>query len=596
MSPLIKILPDTLINQIAAGEVVERPAAVVKELLENAVDAGADRILVEVLQAGRQQIRITDNGRGMTREDLLLAVRRHATSKIDQFSDLYALKTMGFRGEALPSIGAVSRLSLTSVPRGAASGWRLDIEGGTQSGIRETAGAAGTVVEVDDLFNNTPARQAFLKSPRTEWQQVQLAFERVALGFPEIELALFHNGKEVLRLFPDPGMALRLKDLWGGERARDLIPVEGEELNIRITGFIAPPHLHANTTRYLAFIVNRRWVRSPLLYPLLLRAYEGLLAPGRFPVACLRLDVPPELVDVNIHPTKQEVRFSQGEWIGRVVATALAQALKDNASPGVPASFRHSKPGPGLFNEPARSPWEPTVPYAGTLREISPGAAFSGQWPAEETSVPAGPESRAIVETAGGGPFSRLTLIGQIEQAYILAWSGEGLVVLDQHAAHERILFEKFLNRRRRENSPSQMLLLPILLELPPLAQESTKEMVGTLRSLGVEIAPAGGRSFWLKATPPELNPEQAAQAVLETAETLAAGRASGRPDENILTIIKSLACHGAIRAGQALGLEEMRSLLFQLDQTENPSHCPHGRPLWFLLSMDEIEKRFKRK
>ncbi|MBI5583467.1 MAG: DNA mismatch repair endonuclease MutL, partial [Deltaproteobacteria bacterium] len=408
----IKILPDTLINQIAAGEVVERPASVVKELLENAVDAGAERITVEVLQAGREQIRITDNGRGMTREDLLLAVRRHATSKIERFGDLYALKTMGFRGEALPSIGAVSRLSLTSVLRGAVSGWRLDIRGGEQTGIREVAGTPGTVVEVADLFYNTPARQAFLKSPRAEWHQVQLAFERVALGFPEIELALFHNGKAVLRLFPDPGMDTRLKDLWGGERTIDLIPVEGEELNIRVSGFIAPPHRHANTTRYLSFIVNRRWVRSPLLYPLLLRSYEGLLAPGRFPVAFLRLDVSPELLDVNIHPTKQEVRFSQGEWVGRVVAGALSRALKGNAVPADPLFFSRPKPGPASFTGSSRLLMEPSVPYGRTFRETFPAEALPEQGPEEKAWIPPESGSTVPVEPGSGGPFSRLVLIG----------------------------------------------------------------------------------------------------------------------------------------------------------------------------------------
>lgn len=590
MPPLIKILPDTLINQIAAGEVVERPASVVKELLENAVDAGADRISVEVFQAGREQIRITDNGRGMIREDLLLAIRRHATSKIDRFSDLYALKTMGFRGEALPSIGAVSRLSLTSIPRGAASGWRLDIAGGRQTGIREVAGTAGTVVEVDDLFYNTPARQAFLKSPRAEWTQVQLACERVALGYPEIELALVHNGKAVLQLFPDPGRTVRLKDLWGGERTAELIPVEGEESNIRVSGFIAPPHRHANTTRYLSFIVNRRWVRSPLLYPLLLRAYAGLLAPGRFPIACLWLEVPPELVDVNIHPTKQEVRFSQGEWVGRVASAALSRALKGSAAPAVPQAFGRGPASPAPFREAPRFLWEPAPSSAGTLRETFPAETL-GEKTGEE-----GAGSAAPAEPGGGGPFSRLALIGQVRLTYVLAWSEEGLVLLDQHAAHERILYEKFLNRRDQEKAPAQMLLLPVLLELPPLPEEAAEELVEALRSLGVELARAGGRSFWLKSTPPELTPDQAVQAVQETAEALASGPSAGHPEENIRSLIRTMACHGAIRAGQALGMGEMRALLRQLDQTENPSHCPHGRPLWFLLSLDEIEKRFKRK
>jgi DNA mismatch repair protein MutL len=369
-----------------------------------------------------------------------------------------------------------------------------------------------------------------------------------------------------------------------------LIPVEGEELNIRISGFIAPPHRHANTTRYLSFFVNRRWVRSPLLYPLLLRAYAGLLAPGRFPIACLWLEVSPELVDVNIHPTKQEVRFSQGEWVGRVASAALSRALKGSAAPAVPPAFGRGPASPAPFREAPRLLWEPAPSSAGTLRETFPAETF-GEKMAEEgagSAAPAGPGS--------GGPFSRLALIGQVRQTYVLAWSEEGLVLLDQHAAHERILYEKFLNRREQEKAPSQMLLLPVLLELPPLPEESAEELVEALRSLGVELARAGGLSFWLKSTPPELTPDQAVQAVQETAESLTSGSAAGHPEENIRSLIRTMACHGAIRAGQALGMEEMRALLRQLDQTENPSHCPHGRPLWFLLSLDEIEKRFKRK
>ncbi len=354
MSGLIQILPESLINQIAAGEVVERPASVVKELLENSVDAGASDIQVDILQSGKSSIRVTDNGRGMTREDLVLAIERHATSKIREYADLIALKSMGFRGEALPSIAAVSRMTILSTPKEGVSGHRLEIWGGKKISLEEVGGASGTTVEVLDLFYNTPARMAFLKSPRVEWNQIQMAFERVALGFPPLRFELTHNGKKIFQLFPAQELILRLQDLWGSEKIKELIPVDLTEDRIRIYGFISPPHYHQNTSRNMAFIVNQRWVRSPLLYPLILRSYAGMIPSGRFPTAVLWMEVPPELIDVNIHPFKQEVRFSQTTWIQTLVGKAIGQALKSY----VP------KPG-GMEKEFSSTRWTPgpTQPF-----------------------------------------------------------------------------------------------------------------------------------------------------------------------------------------------------------------------------------------
>src|SRR4030042_6888827 len=291
MGGLIQILSESLINQIAAGEVVERPASVVKELLENSVDAGAFDIQVDIHQAGKTSIRVADNGRGMNKDDLLLAIERHATSKIREYADLSALKSMGFRGEALPSIAAVSRMSIISIPSGEGSGHRLEIWGGKKIGLEEVAGTSGTTVEVLDLFYNTPARMAFLKSPRVEWNQIQTALERVALGFPLLRFELSHNGKKVLQLFPAQDLNLRLQDLWGPERIKELIPGDLAEDRIRIDGFISRPHHHQNSSRNIAFIINQRWVRSPLLYPLILRAYAGMIPSGRFPTAVLWMEV-----------------------------------------------------------------------------------------------------------------------------------------------------------------------------------------------------------------------------------------------------------------------------------------------------------------
>jgi DNA mismatch repair protein MutL len=595
MENKIKILSEMLINQIAAGEVVERPASVVKELLENAVDAGATEIRVEIQEAGTSQILVTDNGQGMTLEDLSLSIERHATSKIKGLNDLYGLRTMGFRGEALPSIAAVSRLSIRSIPRGADSGHRLEIWGGEKKGLVEIAGIAGTTVEVNDLFYHTPARLAFLKSLRAEWGRIHSAFERVALGFPEIQMTLLHNGKKVIHLLPTKQRAFRLEELWGKERTSGLIGAEGEEFKIRVQGFISPPQVHLNTGRYVALIVNRRWVRSPLIYPLLFRSYQGLLPQGRFPLAALWMEVPPELVDVNIHPAKQEVRFSHEEWVLEGIRKALGRALKNLTPPEV-----NSRPA---YLAPFREAASEELPI---LREpqaalVSP-AAFSASRPGQGSRPEADRASEAAPNLSRRpvdgetGPFSGLFLLGQVYRSYLLAVGESGLLVVDQHAAHERVLYEKLLQGRRRDRVVSQLLLTPLVLELAPADPETVESLESGLRALGFDWVPGKAPSYRITAIPQELSPAQAAEAVQEIFEIVTSGRETTDHPDQAERLLKTLACHGAIKAGQSLTEAEMRSLLGELDRTEQPSHCPHGRPLWFLLSLDEIERRLKRK
>ena len=603
MSGLIQILPESLINQIAAGEVVERPASVVKELLENSVDAGASDIQVDIIQAGRSSIRVTDNGRGMTKDDLLLAIERHATSKIREYSDLIALQSMGFRGEALPSIASVSRMTILSTFQGEVSGHRLSVWGGRKMGLEEVGGTSGTTVEVLDLFYNTPARMAFLKTPRVEWNQLQTAFERVALGFPSLRFDLTHNGKKILQLFPAQDLNLRLQELWGSEKTKDLIPLELSEDRIRIFGFISPPHTHQNTSRNIAFIVNQRWVRSPLLYPLIVRSYAGMIPSGRFPSAAIWLEVPPELIDVNVHPSKQEVRFSQTTWIQSLVGKAISQALKSY----VPKPGRMEK---DFFSE----GWTtgPSQPFLFKESDIpsflSPSIQEEGPVP---LGFPAGPKApyldqatpltidrpldeEQVVNRAGG--FSGLTLMGQIHGTYLVALMNSGLVLIDQHAAHERILYEGYLNQWQAGGVSAQYLIIPILVELPPgwgIDMESIQQEISTF---GFEITPAGGNSLWIKSIPAGMSSRQGEETLKEILEELKTGNLSITSVEFSRSLLKLLACHSAIRAGQVLGLEEMKALLVQLDQTESPSHCPHGRPLWILFPWEEIEKRFKRR
>lgn len=603
MNKKIHLLPETLINQIAAGEVVERPASVVKELLENAVDAGATDIQVAIVQAGSSSIRVSDNGRGMIKEDLILAIERHATSKIHDYADLMSLHSMGFRGEALPSIAAVSRMTITSIPQGEVIGHRLEIWGGKKIGLQETGGPAGTTVEVVDLFYNTPARMAFLKSPRVEWSQIQMAFERVALGFPALRFDLIHNGKKVFQLFPAQDLTLRLKDLWGSERCRELIPVDLAEDRIRVNGFVSLPHLQQNSPRNIAFVVNQRWVRSPLLYPLVLRTYAGMIPSGRFPSAILWLDVPPELIDVNIHPFKQEVRFSQTGWIQNLVGKALGQALKsqvprpmemgrDVFSP--PWTSRGGQPF--LFKE---SPFTefiiPSSQGKGQGSEVGPlvDPFFPGEQgsPSGATESPLG---ESLIDPPAG--FSGQTIISQLQGTYLLGVMKEGVLLIDQHAAHERILYERYLSQWRVGGVSSQYLIVPILIELPPGWTVDFEVIKSEVLVLGFEVVPAGGNSLWIKSMPVGLSSEQAEKAFLEILEQIRGGGGALDQDTFFKSLLRLLACHSAIRAGQHLSAEEIKALLTQLDQTESPSHCPHGRPLWIVVTWEEIEKRFKRR
>lgn len=603
MNNIIKLLPESLINQIAAGEVVERPASVVKELLENSVDAGATDIQVDILEAGKSSIRVSDNGRGMSREDLLLAVERHATSKIREYADLMTLKSMGFRGEALPSIAAVSRMTIHSIPQGYGTGTKLEIFGGHKSAPQEVGGIAGTVIDVQDLFYNTPARMAFLKTPRVEWQQIQMAFERVALGFPTLRFELNHNSKKILQLFPSQDLILRLQDLWGKEKTANLISVEFEEDRIRIAGFISPAHLHQNTSRYMAFVVNHRWVRSPLLYPLILRAYGQMIPPGRFPLSILWMDVPPELIDVNIHPTKQEVRFSQTAWVQTLVGKALGQALKSHApNPAGQERGFAQKDWPQRSNEPFLFKETPSAPYLNpsSQREISLPFDRLGLQKAFPKGISSEWSGKALPGegpgTTGEKGFSGLPVLTQLQGTYLVGLMTSGLILIDQHAAHERILYEQYLKQWQSGGVSSQYLLVPLVVELSPGWTLDLESVRADFEALGFEITAAGRNSWWIKSIPVGMSPGEAEKAFQEILEELRVEGGLSHREGFVSSLLKLLACHSAIRAGQILSEEEIQSLLNQLDQTECPSHCPHGRPLWIEISWEEIEKRFKRK
>jgi len=543
--PAIQVLRPEVAAQIAAGEVIERPASVVKELIENALDAGATAIQVEIQAGGFAWIRVADNGHGIPREQVPLALARFATSKIRTAEDLSRVRTLGFRGEALPSIAAVARVELLTRTAGETEGTRLVAAEG-QVTVQPAASPVGTAVTVRDLFYNTPARRRFLKSPLREAERVRETVYRYALGYPHVAFRLIIEGREVL--VAPPGTALeRAALIWGREVADELIPVSWEAADLRIHGLISRPTLGRASRAFQHFYVNGRPVRSGLLAVALERPYAGRLPAGRYPLAILHIELPPGFVDVNVHPQKAEVRFSQERSVYWGVSRAVEAAL---------AGFPRPEGGAPAWP----FPWEET-PTAGRLAEPSGEYGRPARWRA----------------------------LGQLLQSYILAQSEEGLIVVDQHAAHEQVIFERLW-----AGSPSTPLPTPAVLSFSAREAEQLEAELEALRSLGVDIEPFGGTAFVVRALPAPLagRPVGALlEAVLE--EIRALRRGGGDPRERIAM---RLACAAAVKAGDGLSPEEMQALLDALLETWSPSTCPHGRPAWFLLSREEIERRFLRR
>ena len=590
----IRLLSEQLINRIAAGEVVERPSAVLKELIENSLDAGATHLEVEAQSGGRGLIMVSDNGRGMTGDDLLLAVERHATSKLSEESDLMDIETLGFRGEALPSIGAVSRLTITSAAGEDGSGRRIRMSGGRVMAVEEAAREQGTTVEVQDLFFNVPARRKFLKSVVTEAAHLLETVQRFVLGRPELRLVYRHNGQEVLSASPKEDLTTRLAQVVGRDTARGLFAFEGEADGFKLSGFLGRPDLDRSRPSGLYLFVNGRPVTDRLLTRAVLEAYRGRLPGGRYPVAVVFLLLDPRLVDVNVHPAKAEVRFRQPGEVYIAAVEVLKQALSARLRPlpepaparGYPFTTGTSLPPrvgeAGLWNSLPRS--EPASSF------------FSLEHPNNERTTDATaliPDSPVPDEETS--PPGEIRPIGQLYRSYILAQGAEGLWVVDQHAAHERILFERFQDDLAQGHLASQNLLLPETMDLAPTQAVALEKISGELERYGFDLAPFGGNTFVLRAVPVMLAGREFLKALGEIVE---AAR-EVRPEEGLArfeqTLLESLACHAAIKAGQELSLAEMDRLLTDLARTRVPTNCPHGRPLIFQVSRRDIEKKFQR-
>ncbi|MFH1466398.1 MAG: DNA mismatch repair endonuclease MutL [Pseudomonadota bacterium] len=618
----IRVLDDAVVNRIAAGEVVERPASVVKELLENALDAHPGAVRVELESGGKRLIRVADDGVGMARADALLCIERHATSKISSDADLQHITTLGFRGEALPSIAAVSRFSLATRRPEDDEGTRLVMEGGKLLAVEAWGGAAGTEVTVRDLFHAVPARRAFLRATNTEYGHCLEAVQRVALIQPDLDFTVLHDGREVLRAPVASSLARRVATLLGPS-GEALKPVAFTRGDLSVDGLVSPVGVHrqgASAGIYL--YVNGRYVRDAVIRRAVAEAYAGLVPVGRHPVVVLRVGLPPEQVDVNVHPSKVELRFrAPGDVQGRITQ-GLREALREHGlytqprpAPQVPRPtpappparqgvlpLRHAPLG-GLSPTPAprRPPMPDPLPPLPALPPQPPMAASPR--PAVPPPVPSPappPTPPAPTPTPPDAllpipHFADLQVIGQLAESYILCEGAGELVIIDQHAAAERITLERLERARQGAGRPpAQVLLAPIVVTLEPARAAALLPHLELLRSVGLEIDPDGERAFAVRAVPPALGGPDIARLVQDLADDLSDDGAGAPLKALVGRVLATMACHTSVRARQRLALFEMRALLKDLDRVDF-SVCAHGRPVAIRLTPTELEARFHR-
>jgi DNA mismatch repair protein MutL len=577
----IQILPDEVASQIAAGEVVERPASVVKELLENALDAHATQITIRVEQAGRRLIEVSDDGAGIPAAEMSLALARHATSKLRSAEDLFHIATLGFRGEALASIASVARLTLVSKTPESKIGARLQVEGGRIGSLEQTGVPSGTVIRVEDLFFNVPARLKFLKQDLTERQQIDGLVTRYALAYPSVRFQHFQDGRPLLQTSGNGKRREVLANLYGVDTARQMIEVDLEESDSKLSGFISPVALTRSNRRELTFFVNGRWVQDVSLNTALLQAYHTLLMVGRYPLAILFVELPPEEVDVNVHPAKAEVRFRSADRVFSLVQRGVRRALLAYSPvPQITTSYWKSDPSPRQFD----LSWEMAGQGSGTPQpqpETAPGEPGANVQPVSSADLPS-------------GQIPLLRLVGQVGATYLVAEGPDGLYLIDQHAAHERVLFEKLM-KQHTGKIPAQSLLEPAVLDLPPAAAGLLNNQLSVLQELGFQIEPFGPSTFRIRAIPALLTGSDPAAAVRVVVEDF-------EEDETPLQaeiearLAARICKRAAVKGGQTLSVEEQRALLHDLEACQSPRTCPHGRPTMIHLSVDLLERQFGRR
>ena len=673
----IHVLSEAVANKIAAGEVVERPASVVKELLENSLDAGATRIKITIEAGGKKLIQITDNGCGMVRDDAMLAFERHATSKLKNAEDLLSVSTLGFRGEALPSIGSVSRLRLETRAAESPEGTILEINGGKIARVEEAGLPEGTSITVRDLFFNTPARKKFLKAESTELSHIASLVTHYALAHPEKHFELHSTANAMLVAPPVAGYSERVYQVFGKETLDQLIPVaavqplarvglpqpppwrrkekeleerekETEELEgdstlsdpgeMRLHGFVSKPEIQKLNRNSIYVFVNGRLIRDRLIQHALTEAYRNIIPPSVFPVVLLFLEMPPEEVDVNVHPSKTEVRFRQSSVMHDFVRdTVRAALMKARPAPQFTTEIHaHATASSGLTpgargSDPADLP--PSAALPGVLYEPAAPAGFSLQAPAEPPisarfqfeggiAVEANaaiPVARGILEHSFNRPIdsipdngcapaldtqeeeptlaalSSLRPLGQIRNSFILAVNEDGLWIVDQHVAHERVLFERILKQRAAQRVESQRLLMPIVLELSPAQQAIFSEIAGELQHNGFEAEPFGARSVAVKVAPAGVDAAAVERMLHELLDQISREEQSLNLEKIRARIAASIACHAAIKVNMPLEQNKMEWLLAELAKTDHPMSCPHGRPIVLRYSVKDIQKAFKR-
>jgi len=574
MTSRITVLPGDVANRIAAGEVVERPASVVKELVENAIDAGSTRVSVDVEQAGRRLIRVTDDGGGMAPEEAALAFHRHATSKIRTEADLFTIRTMGFRGEALPSIAAVSKVRLVTVAAGAAVGTEIRMEGGSLVKQRETAAAPGTTVEVADLFYNTPARKKFLKSPATEFGHICQAVQRQALAFPAIHFRLLHDGNAVSDYPAVRSLRERVQQVYGETLVDACVEVDEKDGALHLEGFACRPLEATGSRTPQDLFVNRRWVKNSTIAHALSEGYGTYLAKGRHPRFVLALAVDPRHVDVNVHPTKREVRFSDQERVHEWIRSRIQAVVGPALAPSRMTAVSGWTPPQGAAIH-AASP----LPAAGTL---NPSPSF-----VETAAEPAQPYLPSV--------DLEVRPMGQIANRYLLAQIGDEVQIVDQHTAHERVLFERLTARFEAGTIASQHSLLPQMVELSAGEVVAVRAHLEDLRRLGFEIEEFGQGTVVVRAMPAlvdQSDPQALLRSLVEDWEERAS---TPSVRERYNAVLATMACHSAVRAGRRLEQAEMRKLLEDWRDAGFPGTCPHGRRIAMRLTIEELDRIFGR-
>lgn len=619
----IRRLPPEAVNRIAAGEVIERPAAAVKELVENALDAGARRIAVRVERGGLGLISIEDDGGGIPPDELSLAVERHATSKLTASAggdvDLLNIHTMGFRGEALPSIGAVARVSITSKARGVNETWSIEVEGGQLHPVRPAAWAAlsesGTRVEVRDLFFATPARLKFMKSERAEMMAVSDVVKRLAMARPDVAFSLEHDSRTSLRLpaEADPqneGRRARLAAILGADFAPNCIALDQTRDTVRLSGFAGLPTFHRGTREHQHLFVNGRPVKDKLIVGAVRAAYQDLLARDRHPVAALFLDLPPDEVDVNVHPAKTEVRFRDASLVRGLIVGGISHALASaghrasttTAQSALGAARAYEAPQPFLRPSGAQA-------WAVAEERVAAGDFMmpSGRVEEADRHLPAGIEPRDLEEIAGMMPAvqvsdedARFFPLGaaraQIHETYIVAQTEDGIVIVDQHAAHERLVYERMKQMLANGGVRRQVLLIPEVVELDPSEAEAIAARAEELAQLGLVIEPFGPGAILVRETPALLGHVDAAGMLKDLADDIAELGEAHALKERLEEVCSSMACRGSVRAGRRLTADEMNSLLRQMEATPFSGQCNHGRPTYVELKLADIEKLFGRR